>query len=129
MDNAAAILIWAVPPEGVECALRAVLLDNDAHRVCKADGVVRCVWGQEEHLAFGNVDVPEDLPAAAARVVARKALDLDDFEKHPARILEEPLRSSVDVVVAPGVGPADNHHRHTRVVVNAKVANWRLKEV
>ena len=75
------------------------------------------------------MNVPEDFSERAPRVRRVARMALHDLEEHPARILEEPLRSSVDVVVAPGIGPANNHHHHTGVVVNAKVANRGLKQV
>jgi len=54
---------------------------------------VRCVWREQEHLAFGDDDVAE-------------GAFVDDFEEHGATVLVEPFGGFVDVVVGSGVGTA-----------------------
>lgn len=54
---------------------------------------MRCIWGQEEHLAFGDYDVAE-------------GTGVDDFQEHGAPVLVEPFGGFVDVVVGAGVGTA-----------------------
>ncbi|RBQ78392.1 hypothetical protein VDGD_21221 [Verticillium dahliae] len=93
-DGPAAV---AVPAHAVEAPRRPALLEHDADRVGEADGVVRRVGGQQEHVALADDDV---LEGAVGRV--------DDLEGHGALVLVEPLGRRVDVVVGAGVGAADD---------------------
>ncbi|KAI9171259.1 3-hydroxyanthranilate 3 4-dioxygenase [Paramyrothecium foliicola] len=94
-DGAAA---GAVPAHAVERVAGPALLEDDADRVGEADGVVRGVAGQQEHVALADDDVAEDAV-------------VDDLEHHGALVLVEPLGRLVDVVVGAGVGPADDLER------------------
>lgn len=105
-----------IPPESVNRAVRARLLDNDTYRIREPDGVVRRVSGQQEQFPLVNVDVAEC------------AGGLDGLEQHAAFILVEELGGLVDVVVSACVGPADDHHGH-RVVVDAVVVDWGFEQV
>lgn len=58
-----------------------------------------CVWGEQEHAAFGDENIPE---FGGGGVV------FDDLEKHGSFVLVEPLGGCVDVVVCSGVGAADD---------------------
>lgn len=93
-DGAAAALPLAVPAHAVEVVGRPPLLDDEAHGVGEAHGVVRRVARQEEHVALADHDVPE------------RTVRLDHLEDHGALVLVEPLGRLVDVVVRPGVGAA-----------------------
>ncbi|KAF4123477.1 acylpyruvate hydrolase [Geosmithia morbida] len=95
VDDAAARRVGAVPAQAVDGAGRATLLEDDAHRVGEADGVVRRVGRQEEHVALADEDVAEFAV-------------VDHLEHHDALVLVEPLGRLVDVVVCAGVGAADN---------------------
>lgn len=87
--------VLAVPAEFVDRVLWTMLLDDDADGVRKAHRVVRCVWWQQEHLAFVDVDVFE-------------LAIVDGLEKHSPLVLVEPLRRLVDVKICPGVWTSDN---------------------
>lgn len=84
-----------VPSQPVSTVLRPRLLQHYADGVCEPDGVVRRVGGQEEHLAFVDVDVAE-------------LVVVDDFQQHAAFVLVEPFGRFVDVVVCSRVGSADD---------------------
>jgi hypothetical protein len=56
---------------------------------------VRNVWGQQEHLAFANREVPE-------------FAFINDFEEHGAAVLVEPFCRFIDVIVCSGIWAADN---------------------
>ena len=123
--------VLTVPPQPILAVCRPGLLDHDPYRVGEADGVMRRVGGQEEHLAFADRDV-----AVGAGV--------DDFEEHAAAVLVEPFGGLVDVVVCSGVGAADDLgglamglgnskgercHDCDILVVDAVVVDWRFEEV
>lgn len=91
VDDVAAF--GAVPAHSVEDAGGATLLEDEADGVGEADGIVRCVAGEQEHVALADDDVAEFAV-------------VDDLERHGALVLVEPLGGRVDVVVGAGVGPA-----------------------
>lgn len=93
VDDSAAAVFLAVPPHAVDGVLGAALLDDDAHRVGEAHGVVRRVARQQKHVALPDHHVPE------------RAL-VYHLQDHRPFVLVEPLRRLVDVVVCPGVGTA-----------------------
>lgn len=85
----------AVPTHAVNGFCGTTLLEDEADCVGEADGVVRGVGREEEHVALANDDVAENAV-------------IDNFEHHGTAVLVEPLRSLVDMVVGAGVGPADD---------------------
>lgn len=94
-DNVPAGLVRTVPPHAIHRVIRSLLLQDDAHGVCEAHGVVRCVARKQEHVALADDDVFE-------------VAVVDDLEHHGATMLVEPLGRGVDVVVCSGVGTAYN---------------------
>lgn len=94
MHGGATAVLLAVPAHAVEALGRPALLDDEAHRVGEAHGVVRRVARQEEHVALADHDVPE------------RPVRVDHLEDHGALVLVEPLGRLVDVVVCAGVGAA-----------------------
>lgn len=113
MDLLAAIL--TVPPQPIQAALRARLLENHTNSVGESYGVVRCVCGKEEELAFIDIDVFE-------------FTILHRLEQHAAFVLVEELGRLVDMVVGSSVWTTHDHHGHG-VVVNAIVVDGRLEEM
>lgn len=95
VDNDAARAIGAVPAHAVERVGRTALLDDHADCIGEADGVVRRVGGEEEHVALADDDVSE------VSIVY-------DLENHGALVLVEVLGGGVDVVICAGVGAANN---------------------
>ncbi len=93
MHNLLAAL--AVPPHAIKRVVGTLLLKDDANRIGKADGVVRGVGWQQEHIAFANDDIPENAT-------------VDDLEHHGALVLVKPFGCLVDVVVCSGVGTTDD---------------------
>lgn len=95
MDDDAALAVAAVPAHLVDGSLGTTLLEDDADRVGEANGVVRRVGRQEEHVALVDDDVAE-------------LAFVHDLEHHGAAVLVEPFGGLVDVVICAGVGTANN---------------------
>ena len=94
MDDFSTIL--AVPSQAVPAALWPRLLENKAHRVRKANGIVWCVGWQQEHLSFSD------------RYVTKDVVFLDNLQQHRSAVLIEPFCCLVDMVVRPGIGSSHN---------------------
>lgn len=93
MDDFSVIL--AVPPQPVLTLFRSRLLEDNANGIGEAYRIMRSVWGQKEHFAFADWDV------------SMFAL-VDDFQKHGAAVLEEPLGSFIDVEIGARIGTAND---------------------
>lgn len=85
--------ILAIPPQAIDGTFGSWLLQDNAHRVGEANGVVGSVWREKKHFALFDVNVAE-------------LAFVDGFEEHGAFVLIEPLGSLVYVVVCSGVGAA-----------------------
>jgi hypothetical protein len=109
-----------IPPQAIQASLRPLLLQHNPHRILEPHRVMRCVWRQQEHVAFVDVDVAE-LLGSWERCV-------DNLEQHGAFMLVEPFSGLVDVVVCALVGTADDHDGDA-VVVDAVVVNGRFEHV
>lgn len=81
----------AIPAQPIYRSFWSVLFQHYAYCVGEADGVVRCIGWEEEHLAFADDDVSE-------------FSFVDDFEHHGTFVLVEPFRRFVDVVVGSCIG-------------------------
>lgn len=94
----------AIPTQTIETVLGARLLKNNTDRRREPDGIMRRVWGKEEHLPLADRDVAK-LWAAG----------VDHLEEHAALVLVEPFRGAINMVVCTGVGTADNLLRNCNV--------------
>lgn len=112
--------LLAVPAQTIQAALGPHALHDEAGGVLEAARVMRRVGREQEHFAFLDVDVLEEL--VAVRVL------LDHLEAHGALELVEPLLGLVDVVVVACVGPAHHHEHKVGPAQEAVVVHGRLEE-
>jgi hypothetical protein len=89
------LAVLAVPSQSVERILGPMLLENDADRIGEADGVVRGVGWQQEHLALADDNVAE-------------FTIVDDLEQHGALVLVEPLGCFIYMIIGARVGAPDD---------------------
>lgn len=88
-------VVLAIPSQPVSALLRPGLFENDADGVGEAHGIVRSVWGQEEHFALPDGDVS-------------MFSIIHDLEKHGTAVLIEPFGSFVEVEIGAGIGTTDD---------------------
>lgn len=69
------------------------MFEDYSYGIGESDGVVWCVWREQEHVAFGDYYVFE-------------LASVDNFEDHGATVLVKPFGGFVDVVVGSGIRAA-----------------------
>ena len=110
--------VLTIPSQRIHTVSRSRLLQYNANRIGKTNGIVRRIGRKEKHLTFTDGDV----------AVRWRGVFVDDFEEHGAAVLVEPFCGGVDVVVCSGIRTADNHDRHI-FVVDTVIVDWGLEEV
>lgn len=87
--------LLTIPPQPIHRPFRTRLLNHNADRIGEPDGVVRCVWWEQIHVAFVYWYVDEFVGGW-----------VDGFEEHGAFVLVEVFGGCVYVVICSGVWAA-----------------------
>lgn len=117
--------LLTIPPHAIHAPLWPRLLQHNADRIFKSDGIMRRISGQEEHAVLVDGDVDE------FRGFGGWGGGVNGLEEHGAFVLEEEFGGGVYVEVGAGVGAADDHYCHADLggLVDTIVVYGRLEEV